>query len=334
MKRTGNLYHLIVDPANLRLAFWKAAKGKRCRPEVIAFQADLDTELARLRDALLARRPPLGHYHFFHVHDPKRRLICAASFAERVLHHALMNVCEPYLDACAIHDSYACRQGKGTIKAIARAQELTRHCQWYLKIDIRKYFDSIDHATLLGLLASRFKDRDLLDLFQGILATYQASPGCGLPIGNLVSQHLANFYLGHFDHWAKEEASHRHYIRYMDDMLFGAAQKEHLREALATGREVLRQRLKLEIKNNIQLNRCERGIPFLGYRIHPSRILLGAASKQRFVWKFKRYEALWQGGEWPAGVVARRVAALVGFTRVAAADGFRARIIARHGVPS
>lgn len=334
MKRKGNLYPLIADPANLRLAFWKAAKGKRDRLEVITFQADLDSQIAKLRKDLLNKQVTVGNYRFFHVQDPKKRLICAASFRERVLHHAMMNICEPHLDACAINDSYACRHGKGARKAIVRAQELTRKCRWYLKIDIRKYFDSIDHEILLCLLERRFKDRDLLDLFESILSTYHTIPGCGLPIGNLVSQHLANFYLGRFDHWAKEETCHRQYIRYMDDMLFGSVEKEHLQESLSAGREVLRERLRLCIKDNIQLNRCDRGVPFLGYRITPSRILLTPASKQRFIRKFKNYEVMRQSGDWPDGFVARRVEALVDFTRVAAAKGFRAAVLARNEVLS
>jgi RNA-directed DNA polymerase len=82
----------IADEKNLRLAFWKAAKGKRGKADCRSFQARLDENLATLGAELLAGEVPVGDYHYFKVHDPKERLICAATFRERVLHHALMNV--------------------------------------------------------------------------------------------------------------------------------------------------------------------------------------------------------------------------------------------------
>ena len=105
MKRSGNLYERIAEPENLRLAFWKAARGKRGSAAVIAFATNLEGNLAEMRTRLLEQRPDIGHYHFFEVRDPKQRLICAASFPERVLHHAVMNICEPVLDRYAIFDS-------------------------------------------------------------------------------------------------------------------------------------------------------------------------------------------------------------------------------------
>ena len=148
MKRVGNLYDGIGEPENLRLAFLNAIRGKCGKQDVIEYTARLDENLRLLRDRLLARRVDVGHYHFFTVHDPKERVICAASFPERVLHHAIMNVCEPVLERYAIHDSYACRTGKGMHAAVLRAQAFTRQFPWYLKLDVRKYFDSIHHETL------------------------------------------------------------------------------------------------------------------------------------------------------------------------------------------
>jgi RNA-directed DNA polymerase len=155
MKRAGNLYESIADPENLRLAFLKSVRGKRHKTDVISYTARLDENLLQLRDQLLARQVDVGHYHFFTVHDPKERVICAASLPERVLHHAIMNVCEPILERYAIHDSYACRTGKGMHTGVLRAQTFTRKYAWYLKLDIRKYFDSIDHRILLSCRRSR-----------------------------------------------------------------------------------------------------------------------------------------------------------------------------------
>jgi hypothetical protein len=111
MKRHGQLLERIADPENLRRAFWKASKGKRAKADCRAFRERLDANLAELRGDLLAGTVRVGEYHYFTIHDPKERVICAATFRERVLHHALMNMCEPVLDRAAIFDSYACRRG-------------------------------------------------------------------------------------------------------------------------------------------------------------------------------------------------------------------------------
>jgi len=158
MKRAGNLYQAIGGYNNLHLAFWKAARGKYNRPEVEVLSRAIEENLGKLQQQLLKQQPDIGHYHFFQVQAPKRRNICAASFPERVLHHAIMNICEPVLERYAIYDSYACRKGKGTIRALKRAESFARKNRWYLKLDIRHYFDSIDHNVLLGLLRRRFKD--------------------------------------------------------------------------------------------------------------------------------------------------------------------------------
>ena len=334
MKRAGNLYGRIAAYDNLCLAFWKAARGKRQRPDVIAFGNRFQANIRKLQFDLIHRRPEVGCYHFFEIRDPKPRSICAAAFPERVLHHAVMNVCEPVLERYAINDSYACRKGKGNRKALDRARVFARRFEWYLKLDIKKYFDSIDHAILLDLLARRFKDRDLLRLFRTLLDTYQTRPGKGLPIGNLVSQHLANFYLGVFDHWVKEELRVRGYLRYMDDFILFGREKALLKQALRRVADFLKQRLALDLNENVQLNRCAGGIPFLGYRVFPDHIRLAPRSRKRFIRRFKQYESRWLSGEWSESDLARHMEPLVDFTRVARADGFRRRVIARFGVPS
>jgi len=189
----------VAEPDNLRLAFWKAAKGKRGKLDCRTFQARLDDHLHELREDLLADRVSVGEYHYFQIRDPKERTICAASFRERVLHHALMNVCEPIVERAAIFDSYACRRGKGRLAAIHRAQHFAVKHRWFLKLDIRKYFDSVVHTVLETLLETKIKDPAVLRLFGRIIDSYATGLGRGLPIGNLTSQHFANFYLAPLD---------------------------------------------------------------------------------------------------------------------------------------
>jgi hypothetical protein len=306
----------IADAENLRLAFWKAARGKRGQADCLAFREHLDATLAALREELLSGDVSLGHYHYFKVHDPKERLICAASFRERVVHHALMNVCEPVLERAAIFDSYACRKGKGRLMAVERAQGFVRAHGWYLKMDIRKYFDSIHHDTLRAWLGRKFKDPVLLGVFDRILASYHTTPGRGLPIGNLTSQHFANFYLAPLDRFVKETLGRRAYVRYMDDFVVWGAEAE----------------LKLELKPGTSLNRTGAGMDFLGYRLFPGTVRLARRSKLRLARKFRRYEAACGAGAWSELVLQQRMQALLAFVMPAESGAFRRRLLRQSGV--
>ncbi|KPA16135.1 RNA-directed DNA polymerase (Reverse transcriptase), partial [Candidatus Magnetomorum sp. HK-1] len=319
---------------NLCMAFIKAAKGKRNSKAVITFKASFDENMAKLQTQIRQQTLEVGDYHFFHIQDPKPRFICAAKFPERILHHAIMNVCEPVLERYAIDDTYACRKGKGTQKAIDRAQQFARRFKWFLKLDIKKYFDSIDHEIALQLLNKRIKDKKMIDIFTQILNTYHTRQGKGLPIGNLISQHLANFYLGYYDHWIKENRKIKGYLRYMDDFILFGHCRSFLSDELMQTQLFLNEKLALEIKPNIQLNRSVHGIPYLGYRVFPNKILLSPRSKQRFHKKFRAYEAKWQKGKWTLDQLIAHMEPLIDFTRVAQAKEYRKTIINRFGVSS
>ncbi|OQX17616.1 MAG: hypothetical protein BWK80_39385 [Desulfobacteraceae bacterium IS3] len=334
MKRKGNLYHRIATHENLCIAFAKAARGKQDHPEVIAFRQDFDVNIRKLGDQLLTHRPDVGHYRFFQVCDPKLRQICAASFPERVLHHAMMNICEPILESYSISDSYACRKNKGNRKALLKATEYAQKYDWYLKADIRKYFDSIDHNILMTLLSRRFKDKEVLELFQRVFNTYHTEHGKGVPIGNLLSQHSANFYLGCLDHWVKERRGIRGYVRYMDDFILFAHNKDVLKTELGLIKEFLEKNLALQLKDNVQLNRCCRGIPFLGFRVYPHQIRLSPRSKQRFIIKFREYEKKYVQGHWTEKELIAHIEPLIGFVKIANSSDFRRSVIQRFGVLS
>lgn len=185
---------------------------------------------------------------------------------------------------------------------------------------------------MMKLLARRFKEKRLLDFFSVILGTYHTKTNAGLPVGNLVSQHLANFYLGLFDHWIKEEKGIRGYIRYMDDFLVFGHDQDRLKHCLDEIRDFLKINLNLDLKDNTQLNRCEKGIPFLGYRVFPGKIRLLRASKKRFSIKFRRYERRYAKGLWSELELARHMEPLIAFTVLSDSKGFRNGIINRFGV--
>lgn len=199
MKRVGHLMEKVAEPDNLREAYLRATRGKRDRRDVIEFSRGLEGRLQVMRGQLLDETVPLGGYRQFMVHDPKERVITVAPFTQRVLHHAIMGVCEPYFERRLIDHTYACRKGKGRLAALETARRHCRKFPYFLKLDIRKYFDSVGHDCLIGQLHRVFKDAALLRLLEGIVRSFETAPGCGLPIGNLTSQHFANLYLGLLD---------------------------------------------------------------------------------------------------------------------------------------
>jgi hypothetical protein len=228
-----------------------------------------------------------GHYHFFTVYDPKKRIICAASFPERVAFHAMMRICHPVFDDFQICDSYASRIDKGTYKALERARQFAHRYKWFAKMDVCKYFDSIDHEVMLRQLCRLFKDPQLLIYFRDLLDSYETSEGRGLPIGNLTSQYFANHYLAVCDHFVKEQLHVKAVVRYMDDILIFADDKQQLLLEVDGVRQFIRSELHLELHEPV-VNRTGFGIPFLGYVVFPDRLRLNLRSRRRFCQKMDR----------------------------------------------
>lgn len=312
MKRANNLLLQAADPDNLRLAAWKAAKGKRHSEEVMAWSAGIDEHLSVLREQICSGRVTVGNYRYFKVFEPKERQICASAFDEQVLHHALMNVCHEYFERAQVFDSYASRKGKGTYAAIERAKYFSNKNAWYLKLDVRKFFESISHEVLISQLARVFKDAALVGIFEQIIHSYEASPGRGLPIGNLTSQYFANHYLTGLDRWVKEKRCVAAYTRYMDDMVCWHSEKAPLLEIHKAMGDFLENQLRCTLKPEA-LNRTSSGLPFLGYHIFQHHIRLLQKSKQRFILKMRRIEACYQSGEWAEDKCQRRVLPLLAF---------------------
>jgi len=326
MKRLNNLTPLIADPDNLRLAFWKARKAKDAKKEVILFRDDLDNNLLLLREQIHTANINVGNYHYFKIYDPKERMICAASFQERVLHHAIMNICHNTFEKHQIFDSYASRKGKGTYAAINRAKYYTKKYKWFLKLDVRKYFDSIDHIVLKTLLQKKYKDKTLLSIFNQIIDSYQTQFQKGLPIGNLTSQYFANHYLSISDHFIKEKLQVKAYVRYMDDMVLWADNKKEL---LQCGNKLLafiKNTLKLKLKP-FCLNATKKGLPFLGYLITPIMVRLNRNSKKRFVSKLKFFINKLQNNKITQTDFQNHLVPLLAFTKHANTFNFRTKCL-------
>jgi len=325
MRREGNLWERVFEPENLELAFSKALRGKRGKADAQEFAARREENLDRLAEELSAGTVVVGVGHQFTIYDPKQRLITAPCFRERVLHHAIMNVCEPVFERTLITDTFACRRGKGRIAALLRARQFAAGHACFLKLDVRKYFDSVSHDVLLGKLARLFKEVPLLELFRRIIEGYAPTPGRGLPIGSLTSQHFANFYLGELDRFVKQDLCVRGYARYMDDFALWEDASGRLTSCLAQVTDFLGDELQLTPKPPCYVQRTCQGMDWLGCRVYPSHMTLNRRSRRRFVRKLRAYEAMFAAGQMDERELQRRVESLVAFTRTQGVSSWQFR---------
>jgi retron-type reverse transcriptase len=298
MRRVGNLWAEVSGLDNLFRASHQAARGKRNRPDVARFLCNLETEVFALHRELLASTYKPGGYRTFIVDDGKPRQISAASFRDRVVHHALTRVLEPIFERRFTADSYACRKGYGTHRALARARAAARRCRFVLKCDVSKYFASIDHQILVALLGRVVKCRPTIELaariiegsnpqqevvayFPGddLFTPYQRRRG--LPLGNQTSQFFANVYLNPFDHFVRRQLETSEYMRYVDDFLLFGDDKQALGKMGDRIAEWLcRLRIQLHPRKT-RVYRTQDGVTFLGWRIFPDRMRLVRANVVR-----------------------------------------------------
>lgn len=328
MRPLMNLYGEIVSLKNLFEAAKKTlAQGRRFRGEGSLFKFNLEREILKLHRQLTSGRYMHGKYRLFSICDPKPRAIAAAPLKDRVLHHAVHDVIEPQIDRMFIHDSYACRKGKGTHKALDRAHHFLRANRYAIHLDVQNYFQSIDHTRLKQMLVRYIGDADALRLLemivdstdylarnrysregrrrisnvvtldeQGFLPGLGVESGSdtrirGLPLGNLTSQFFANLYLNELDQHIKHELKVRYYVRYMDDMLLFSDDKGILQAWEQSVREFARNRLGLELHPTGGPRPVTAGLSFLGFRLFPHCRKLKRTSVIRFVRRMKGYTA-------------------------------------------
>ena len=283
MKRITNLYQQIASVENLRLADLCARKGKAGQYGVIAHDKNRGRNIETLHNMLVSHTYKTSAYKTFKIHEPKEREVyCLPYFPDRITHHAIMNVLEPIFVASFTADTYSCIKGKGihaAVYALRRALKDVPGTQYCLKLDIRKFYPSIDHVILKQQLRRKFKDEELLSLLSGIIDS-----AAGLPIGNYLSQYFSNFYLTPFDHWLKQDKRVKYYFRYADDIVILSDNKAYLHKLLSDIREYLTTKLNLTVKDNYQVFPvAARSIDFVGYRFYHTHTLLRKSIKKNFV---------------------------------------------------
>lgn len=288
MNRKNNLYQQIISIENLELADAIARRGKHKQPRVIEHDRNREANIMKLHEILENKTYRTSEYTTFTVFEPKERLIFRLPYyPDRITHHAVMNILEPLFVSTFTADTYSCIKGRGihaAAKAVKRALKDVENTQFCLKLDIRKFYPSINHDILKGLLWRKIKDTDLLWLLDEIIDSTD-----GLPIGNYLSQYFANFYLAYFDHWVKEVLGVRYYFRYADDIVILWNNKPRLHYWLDEIGCYLWEKLKLEIKPNYQVFPvASRGIDFVGYVFFHTHTRLRKSLKQRFARMLKR----------------------------------------------
>ena len=344
-----HLYGQVYDWDNLLLAWRKARRGKRGLPPAATFELNAAENLLGIQAELEERRYAPGAYLSFHIHEPKRRLISAAPFRDRVVHHALCNVIEPIFEQRFIHDSYANRIGKGTHAALDRCQSYARHYVYVLPCDIRQFFPAIDHALLLATIRRVVVDPDVLWLCQVILESGRdvlaeeydmvyfpgddllaAIRDRGLPIGNLTSQFWGNVYLNQLDHFIKRDLKCGAYLRFVDDFLHFADDKATLWRWRAEIVDFL-----ATLRLTLHEARCvprpvTEGLPFLGFVVYPHHRRLkrrkGIAYRRRLRLLLARYQA----GEIPLEQVTASVQGWVNHVRYGQTYGLRRDLFRQH----
>lgn len=280
MKRKGYLFERICSMENLLQAFQNASNGKRKRDEVKRFEADLDTNLRQLQVELTTRTYTTSAYEVFVKYEPKRREIYKLPFRDRVVQWAIMQVLEPVWTPQFTSDTHACIRGRGIHSLLRqlrtdlrRDPDGTRYC---LKIDVRKFYPSIDHGILKQVIRRKLKDPDVLWLLDGIIDS-----ASGVPIGNYISQYFANLYLSELDHLLKEDVGVRYYYRYADDIVLLSDSKEYLSGVLVYINHYLNDSRLLTLKSNFQIYPVEsRGIDFVGYVTYHTHCLARKRNKQ------------------------------------------------------
>jgi retron-type reverse transcriptase len=326
MPKTHNqLWDAVVSFDNLYAAYIEARDCKRYRPDVLRFTARLEENLINIQNHLIWRTWTPSPWQEFMVYDPKRRLIQAPCFCDRVVHHALCRVTGPLFDKKQIYDSHACRVGRGTHSAVARVQKYLRAADqigpvYVLQGDISKYFQSINHAAAMRIIARTISDQSALWMWRQVIYN-SGFDVCGIPVGALTSQVIANLYLDRFDHYIKDDLGIKGYVRYMDDTVIVANDKRELRHLLERIRDFLATDLSLRLNPKTAIYPATQGVDFCGYRIWKTHILPRKRTVKKFRHKMRRMIHQYARGEINALSIQQTLASWMGY--IQHCDGHR-----------
>lgn len=276
-------------------AWYEFRKEKSKRADVLRFERNLEEYIFELYKSLKNKSYSHGGYHSFYVNDPKQRHIHKAEVKDRVVHHLLYIYLYEIYDKTFIFDSYSCRIDKGTHKAVERLEKITRKVSknykkncYALKMDIKKFFASVDHKILLSILDSKITDPDVLWLLKQVIFSFNSTEGRGIPLGNLTSQVFANIYLNKLDQFVKHELKVKYYFRYADDFIILSRSRKELLDYIDPINRFLEEELKLKLHpNKIIFRKFDWGVDFLGYVVLSHYRLPRTKTRKRIFKKIK-----------------------------------------------
>lgn len=321
MKTIRNLYEQIYDFENLYQAYLSARKCKRYREQVLAFTANLEENLIQLQNELIFQTYKVGRYHEFYVYEPKKRLIMALPFRDRVVQWAIYRVVNPVFARSYITDSYACIPGRGAHAAVQRLQYWLRLAgsrtgkYYFLKMDVSKFFYRVSHEAILKILSRKISDGRLMWLLRTIIESEDTAFGLplgyidvgnaprlydvGMPIGNLTSQMLANIYMNEVDQFCKRKLRIHFYMRYMDDMLILSDSKEKLHRYKELVEQFLNEQLRLNLNNKTAIRPVTLGIDFCGFKVWADHIKLRKSTALKMKRRLKYVKGQYSRGLLP-----------------------------------
>lgn len=296
-----NIMHMfskIISLENLFIAWYGFKKGKQKKKDVMVFERNLEDNIFRLYEDITTKNYKHQAYQTFHIWDPKFRIISKAEVRDRVVHHLVFKYLEKIYQPLFIHHSYSCQKNKGVHKAVTdldkSLRKASKNCTnnvWTLKMDIKKFFASVDLEVLLIQLKRRVNNPDILWLLREIIVSHSTSnqSGRGVSIGNLTSQIFANIYLNELDYYVKFNLKEKYYFRYADDFIFLHNSKEHLEKLKKIICQFVKSNLKLDVHpQKIVLHKYSQGIDFLGYVLLPYHRVLRTKTKKRMFKKVNR----------------------------------------------
>lgn len=328
-----------------------ARKGKRFRPEIMAFAAELEDNLIVIQQGMMDGSYELGPYRKLWVYVPKKRLVMALAYPDRIVQWSLYQYLMPIYDKLFIEDSYACRKNKGSHRAAVRLQYWMRQVErkpgpgwYYLKLDISKYFYRVNHEKLLAILERHIKDPDMMAFVRAIVNS-RAEPfglprgrtpqntlpeewlyDVGMPIGNLTSQLFANIYLNELDQYCKHQLKIHYYVRYMDDIIILGPDKETLHRWKAAIEVFLLEALALDLNNKTSIRPVRQGVEFVGVRIWSTHMKLRKSTVGRIKREVRKISARYAAGALSREQFNRRVDSISGLLEHTESASLRGRL--------
>ncbi len=300
-----NIFERIVDPDNFYNAYKQTQKGgSKYKEEAMKFALNETHNLEQLRQSLISEKYAMSGYVRFKVYEPKVRDIDAPHYKDKIVQIAINNILKEIYYPCFIYDSYACIDNKGTHKCVDRINHFTRKARWeygqdayIIKIDIKKFFYTIDRDTLKSFLPKKIKCKKTLRLLSKIIDSANTIDLLGLPLGNTLSQICANIYMNKVDQYAKRALSIKYYVRYADDVLIIVKNKDEANEFLELVKSFIMSKLKLSInQKKTKIFPLSQGVNAIGFKIHTTHRMLRNDSKKKIKRKAKKMRRLIEEG--------------------------------------